>query len=45
MTYPLHKHKIMNKANHGGLTEQEMTVPLIVAATKQTKEYKQKKLI
>ena len=39
------KPKIMNKANHGGLTEQEMTVPLIVAATKQTKEYKQKKLI
>lgn len=39
------KPKQMNKANHGGLTEQEMTVPLIISATKQTKEYKQKKLL
>jgi predicted AlkP superfamily pyrophosphatase or phosphodiesterase len=39
------KPKTMNKANHGGLTEQEMTVPLIIAATPQTREYKQKKLL
>lgn len=39
------KPKIINKANHGGLTEQEMTVPLIIAETRQTKAYKQKKLL
>lgn len=27
------KPKTMNKANHGGLTEEEMTVPLIIAAS------------
>lgn len=32
--------KAMNKANHGGLTEQEMTVPLIVAETPVSKQYK-----
>lgn len=39
------KPKNMNKANHGGLTEQEMTVPLIIVTTPQTKAYKQKKLL
>ncbi len=39
------KPKPMLKANHGGLTEDEMIIPLIVIPTKQTKEYKQKKLI
>ena len=39
------KPKQMNKANHGGLTDEEMIIPLIVIPTKQTKEYKQKKLI
>lgn len=39
------KPKQMNKANHGGLTDAEMIIPLIVIPTKQTKEYKQKKLI
>ncbi|MCD7731377.1 MAG: alkaline phosphatase family protein [Oscillospiraceae bacterium] len=39
------KPKNMNKANHGGLTEQEMTIPLIIADSPQTKEYKQKKLL
>lgn len=39
------KPKIMNKANHGGLTDEEMRIPLIIAPTKQTKEYKPKRLI
>lgn len=39
------KPKNINKANHGGLTEQEMTVPLIIAETEQTKEYTPRKLI
>lgn len=39
------KPKNLNKANHGGLTEKEMTVPLIIANTPQTKAYKQKKLL
>lgn len=39
------KPKQMNKANHGGLTDAEMIIPLIVIPTKQTKAYKQKKLI
>lgn len=39
------KPKPMKKANHGGLTEQEMTVPLIIAASHQTKEYKHKRLL
>lgn len=38
------KPKAMNMANHGGLTEQEMTVPLIIVPTIQTKAYKQRKL-
>lgn len=32
-------------ANHGGLTNEEMIIPLIVIPTKQTKEYKQKKIL
>lgn len=39
------KPKPPHAANHGGLTEEEMTVPLIIIPTKQTKEYKQKKLL
>ncbi len=39
------KPKAMKKANHGGLTEQEMTVPLIMVTTHQTKEYKQRKIL
>lgn len=39
------KPKPPHAANHGGLTEEEMIIPLIVIPTKQTKEYKQKKLL
>lgn len=39
------KPKAMNLANHGGLTEQEMTVPLIVAASPRSKDFLKKKLI
>lgn len=39
------KPKPPHAANHGGLTEEEMTIPLIIIPTKQTKEYKQKKLL
>ncbi|MCM1022778.1 MAG: alkaline phosphatase family protein [Prevotella sp.] len=39
------KPKPPRAADHGGLTEEEMTVPLIIIPTKQTKEYKQKKLL
>ncbi len=39
------KPKGIDKAAHGGLTEQEMIVPLIIAATEQTKEYQQKKIL
>ncbi len=39
------KPKRMNKAAHGGFTDEEMVVPLIIIPTKQTKEYKQKRLI
>lgn len=39
------KPKPPHAADHGGLTEEEMTVPLIIIPTKQTKEYKQKKLL
>lgn len=39
------KPKPMEKAGHGGLTEDEMIIPLIIVPTKQTKEYKQKRLI
>ncbi len=38
------KPKSMSKANHGGLTEQEMTVPLIICETPQTITYTQKKI-
>ena len=39
------KPKPHHAADHGGLTDEEMIVPLIVVTTKQTKEFKQKKLI
>lgn len=39
------KPKPKHAADHGGLTEEEMIIPLIIVPTKQTKEYKQKKLI
>ena len=39
------KPKPPHAANHGGLTEEEMIIPLIVIPTKQTKEYRQKKLL
>lgn len=39
------KPKPPHAADHGGLTEEEMTIPLIIIPTKQTKEYKQKKLL
>lgn len=39
------KPKTPPKANHGGLTDEEMIIPLIVVPTKQTKEYKQKKIL
>lgn len=39
------KPKPPHAANHGGLTEEEMIIPLIIITTKQTKEYKQKKLL
>lgn len=39
------KPKPAHAADHGGLTEEEMTIPLIIIPTKQTKEYKQKKLL
>ena len=34
-----------HKADHGGFTDEEMIIPLIIIPTKQTKEYKQKKLL
>lgn len=39
------KPKTPPKANHGGLTDEEMIIPLIVVPTKQTREYKQKKIL
>lgn len=39
------KPKPPHAADHGGLTEEEMIIPLIIIPTKQTKEYKQKKLL
>lgn len=39
------KPKTPHKANHGGLTDEEMIIPLIVVPTKRTKEYKQKKIL
>lgn len=39
------KPKIMNKANYGGLTDEEMIIPLIVIPTRRTKEYKPLRLI
>ena len=39
------KPRTPHKADHGGFTDEEMVIPLIMIPTKQTKEYKQKKLI
>lgn len=39
------KPKPPHAADHGGLTNEEMIIPLIVVPTKQTKEYKQKKIL
>lgn len=39
------KPKQVHKAEHGGFTDAEMIIPLIIIPTKQTREYKQKKLI
>lgn len=38
------KPKTPHKANHGGLTDEEMIIPLIVIPTKQTKEHKKRLL-
>lgn len=38
------KPKTQHSANHGGLTDEEMMIPLIVIPTKRTKEYRKKLL-
>lgn len=39
------KPKLPHKADHGGFTDEEMIIPLIIIPTRQTKEFKQKKLL
>ena len=38
------KPKTQHSANHGGLTDEEMIIPLIVIPTKRTREYRKKLL-
>lgn len=38
------KPKTQHSANHGGLTDEEMIIPLIIIPTKRTKEYRKKLL-